>query len=409
MDLTGFIARRYLLAKKSHNVINIISGISAAGIAIGCAALVIILSIYNGFDSIVRSFNNTYTPDLLITPTEGKAFVPDSAVVEQIKALPGVKTVCDVLEENVYLKYGERNAVATARGVDSAYAAITDLRNHLTEGEFQLEFGALKEAVIGRTLALELGLSTSFITPLEVWFPSRSEEVSLLDPMASLRMRNLFPSGIVSLEQNFDRKYVFIPISVLRTLLEYDSEVTSLEIYVDDEYVGENGVVLSSLQKKVENLVGDGFRIRNRRQQDEMLYKMLSYEKIAIYLILLFVMVIISFNILGSLSMLVIEKQDDVKILGAMGATEQFKRKIFIKESFLISLLGIVIGLAFGLLVCWLQQRFGIVKMPGNFVIDAYPVVVKWTDILLTILGVGLIGYITALLAGRERCSQQAF
>ena len=408
MDLSGFIARRYLIARKSHNVINIISGISAAGIAIGCAALVIILSIYNGFDGIVRSFNNTYTPDLLVTPATGKVFVPDSATFAAIGGQEGIRTVCGVLEENVYLKYGDRNAVATAKGVDSVYASVTGLKDYLTEGVFELQYNALKEAVIGRTLAMELGLSTSFLTPLEVWFPSRNEEVNLLDPLASLRKEDLFPSGVVSLEQGFDKKYIFIPLSSLRSLLEYDKEVSAMELYAEEGYVGENGVVLGSLQKKIEKQLGDGFKVRNRRQQNEVLYKMLSYEKIAIYLILLFVMVIISFNILGSLSMLVIEKQDDMKILEAMGAPEKLTRKIFIKESFLISLLGIVIGLAVGLLVCWLQQRFGLVKMPGNFVIDAYPVVVKWTDILLTVLGVGLIGYITALLAGRERCSQRA-
>ncbi len=409
MDLSGFIAKRYLFARKSHNVINIISGISAAGIAIGCAALVIILSIYNGFDGIVRSFNNTYTPDLLVSPAAGKVFSPSSPVFDSIAAQSGVRRVCGVLEENVYLKYGGRNAVATAKGVDSTYSEVTGLKDFLTEGEFELEYGSLKEGVIGRTLALELGLSTSFLTPLEVYFPSRNSEVSLLDPMASLRKEDLYPAGIVSLEQGFDKKYIFVPLSSLRSLLEYEDEVSAVEIYADSTLIGRNGVVSSQFQKKIERMAGEGFTVKNRRQQNEMLYKMLSYEKIAIYLILLFVMIIISFNILGSLSMLRIEKEDDMRILGAMGADRKLTNGIFIKESFFISLLGIVIGLVVGLAVCLIQQRFGIVKMPGNFVIEAYPVVIKWTDILLTVLGVSLIGYITALLAGRERCSQQAF
>jgi len=401
MDLSGFIAKRYLFAKKSHNVINIISGISAAGIAIGCAALVIILSIYNGFDGIVRSFNNSYTPDLLVTPVTGKVFSPAGEAFDAVKALEGVTFAGGILEENVYLKYGEKNAVATARGVDSAYCEVTQLRNFLTEGEFELQYGTLREAVIGRTLALELGLHTTFVTPLQVYFPSRTAEVNLLDPLASLRMETLYPSGIVSLEQGFDKKYIFVPLASLRDLLEYSDEVSALEIYVDEGSRDESGVVSASLQKRVEKLLGDGFDVKNRRQQNEMLYKMLSYEKIAIYLILLFVMIIISFNILGSLSMLRIEKKDDMRILEALGAEKSFTNKIFVKESMMISVLGIVIGLAAGLLVCFLQQKFGLVKMPGNFVIDAYPVVVKGLDILLTVLGVGLIGYLTALLAGR--------
>ncbi len=401
MDLSGFIAGRYLFAKKSHNVINIISGISAAGIAIGCAALVIILSIYNGFDGIVRSFNNSYTPDLLVSPVAGKAFTPSDELLGGLKAQEGVRTVSGVLEENVYLKYGERNAVATAKGVDSSYCSVTGLRDFLVEGEFELEYGQLREAVIGRTLALELGLRTSFLTPLEVYFPSRSAEVSLLDPMASLHLVKLHPAGVLSLEQGFDKKYVFVPISALRELLEYENEVSALEIYADSTRIGENGVVSAALQKEVERLAGEGFTVKNRRQQNEMLYKMLSYEKIAIYLILLFVMIIISFNILGSLSMLRIEKQDDMAILEAMGAEKGFINRIFLKESLMISALGIIIGIVVGLLVCFLQQRFGFVKMPGNFVVDAYPVVVKFFDILLIIAGVGLIGYLTALLAGK--------
>ncbi|MBO4571888.1 MAG: ABC transporter permease [Bacteroidales bacterium] len=401
MDLSGFIAGRYLFAKKSHNVINIISGISAAGIAIGCAALVIILSIYNGFDGIVRSFNNSYTPDLLVTPKAGKVFTPSDEFLGELKSLEGVRTVCGVIEENVYLKYGDRNAVATAKGVDSSYCSVTGLRDFIVEGEFELEYNALKEAVIGRTLALELGLRTSFLTPLEVYFPSRTEEVSLLDPMASLNMTKLRPSGVLSLEQGFDKKYVFIPLESLRELLEYENEVSALEIYADSTRIGENGVVAQALQKRISALAGDDFTVKNRRQQNEMLYKMLSYEKIAIYLILLFVMIIISFNILGSLSMLRIEKQDDMAILEAMGAEKRFINRIFLKESLMISALGIIVGVVVGLLVCFLQQRFGFVKMPGNFVVDAYPVVVKVLDILLIIAGVGLIGYITALLAGK--------
>lgn len=400
MDLSGFIAKRYLFARKSHNVINIISGISAAGIAIGCAALVIILSIYNGFDGIVRSFNDSYTPDLLVTPVTGKVFSPSGKAFDEVRSLDGVAFTGGILEENVYLKYGDKNAVATARGVDSAYCEATSLRKYLTEGEFELQSGSIREAVVGRTLALEMGLRTTFVTPLEVYFPSRTADVNLLDPLSSLRKETLFPSGIISLEQGFDKKYIFIPLASLRDLLEYDDEVSALEIYVDDASRDNVGIVSPVIQRQVTKLLGEGFSVKNRRQQNEMLYKMLSYEKIAIYLILLFVMIIISFNILGSLSMLRIEKKDDMKILEALGAGKNFTDKIFVKESMMISFLGIVIGLAAGLLVCFVQQKFGLVKMPGNFVIDAYPVVVKGMDILLTVLGVGLIGYITALLAG---------
>lgn len=399
MNLSGFIARRYLFAKKSHNVINIISAISAAGIAVGCAALVIILSIYNGFDEIVRSLYNSYTPDLLITPAEGKAFQPVGEGFDKVRSMEGVASFCEVLEESVYLKYDEKHIVAVARGVDSVYQNATRLHDYIVEGSFELEFGALQEVVIGRTLALELGLHTRFLTPLEVYFPSRSTEVSLLDPMASLHKEVLYPAGIVSLEQGFDKKYVFMPVASLRNLLEYDNEVSSIEIYVDSTALDRSGIIKAGLQDDVCRALGDGFIVKNKQQQNDQIYKLLSYEKAAIYAILLFVMIIIACNIFGSLSMLIIEKKKDIGILRSMGAEDKLIKNIFVKEGWMISLLGIAAGVALGLLVCWIQKTFEIVKMPGNFIIDAYPVVVKFSDILIIIAGVALIGYLTAVIS----------
>ena len=399
MNLSGFIARRYLFAKKSHNVINIISMISAAGIATGCAALVIILSVYNGFDSIVRSLYNSYSPDLVATAVQGKVFEVPEEAVSQIEAVEGVRAVSGVLEENVYVKYGTEDLVAVARGVDSVYQDVTGLRDYIVEGKFSLQKGQINQVVVGRTLALELGLRTHFLTPMEVYFPSRTAEVSLLNPLSSLRKEKLYPSGVVSLEQNFDKKYIYMPIDALRSLLEYDREVSAIEIYVDSTSLAAGGIVSKSMQKRISGILGDGCQVRNRQQQNETVNKLLSYEKIAIYAILLFVMIIISCNIFGSLSMLIIEKRKDIETLKAMGAEDGLIKQVFVREGWLISILGILIGVALGLLICYLQQRFGIVKMPGNFVVDAYPVVVKWSDIALVILGVGAIGYITAAIS----------
>ena len=399
MNLSTFIARRYLFAKKSHNVINIISGISAAGIAIGCAALVVIMSIYNGFDSIVRTLYSSYTPDLLVTPAEGKVFTTDSEGFEEIRSNAAVLSFCEVLEENVFVTYGDNHIVATARGVDSAYISATGLKDYVVEGNFELEFGALKQVVIGYTLAQELGLRIAFVTPLDVYFPSRRADVSPVNPFASLRSERLYPGGIISLDQNFDKKYMFLPVETLRSLLEYENEVTSVEIYADSSVISPNGVVNADFQKKVSAALGDSFTVKNRQQQNESLYKLLSYEKIAIYAILLFVMIIISCNIFGSLSMLIIEKRDDIEILKSMGADERLIKKIFVKEGWMISLLGIVAGIALGLLICLLQQKVGLVKMPGNFIVEYYPVVIRWSDILVIAGGVGLIGYLAAVVS----------
>ena len=400
MRLSRFIARRYLFAKKSHQVINVISVISAAGIAIGCAALVIILSIYNGFDSLVRDLNDSHTADVRIAPASGKVFSRD-ARFDFLQDEPLVRAACSVLEESVFLQYGERNKVVVARGVDSLYAQQTRLRDHLVEGEFTLTFGDLNQVVLGRTVALELGARPAFLQPLVAWFPSRTGKLDLLNPLASLRQVKLHPSGIVTLEQQFDQTYLFMPLAALRELLEYDDEVSGVEIFLTPEGLNRHGIASREVLASIRDALGDGFVVRDRQQQNSTLYKLLKYEKIAIYLILLFVMLIVSFNIYGSLSMLIIEKRDDIATLRAMGADDALVGQIFVREGWLISLFGIAVGVAAGLFVCWLQQRFGLVKMPGNFVVEAYPVVVQLSDILIIVAGVALIGWLISLLTRR--------
>ena len=400
MKLSRFIARRYLFAKKSHNVINIISIISAAGIAIGCAALVIILSVYNGFDGVVRDLNDAATADVLVTPVRGKVFVPDERF-DAFREDPRVKAVCGVLEESVFVQYGDRNKVVVARGVDSLYEQVTALRDHLVEGDFSLTFGDLNQVVLGRLVAMELGVRTTFLQPLTAWFPSRTRQVDLLNPLASLRQEKLHPAGIVSLEQNFDQKYLFMPLPALRELLEYQDEVSSIEIYLTPQGLDRKGMASREVLSQLKASLGDAFLVRDRQQQNTTLYKLLIYEKVAIYLILLFVMLIISFNIYGSLSMLIIEKRDDIATLQAMGADDALVGRIFVREGWMISLLGIAVGVGIGLLVCLLQQHYGFVKMPGNFVVDAYPVVVQPLDIVLVVVGVAFIGWLISLLTRR--------
>lgn len=400
MKLSRFIARRYLFAKKSHNVINIISIISAAGIAIGCAALVIILSVYNGFDGVVRDLNDAATADVLVTPVRGKVFVPDERF-DAFREDPRVKAVCGVLEESVFVQYGDRNKVVVARGVDSLYEQVTALRDYLVEGDFSLTFGDLNQVVLGRLVAMELGVRTTFLQPLTAWFPSRTRQVDLLNPLASLRQEKLHPAGIVSLEQNFDQKYLFMPLPALRELLEYQDEVSAVEIYLTPQGLDRKGMASREVLSQLKASLGDAFLVRDRQQQNTTLYKLLIYEKVAIYLILLFVMLIISFNIYGSLSMLIIEKRDDIATLQAMGADDALVGRIFVREGWMISLLGIAVGVGIGLLVCLLQQHYGFVKMPGNFVVDAYPVVVQPLDIVLVVVGVAFIGWLISLLTRR--------
>ncbi|MBQ7253540.1 MAG: ABC transporter permease [Bacteroidales bacterium] len=394
MNTTFFIARRYLFARKSHNVINIISVISAAGIAVGCAALVIILSIYNGFDNLLKGMFDSYTPDLVITPLENKVFAPSEATLEVLDGREEVASVCKMLEETVFLKYGEREAIVTARGVDSTYQDVTGLGRYISQGSFDLQDGEIPQMVLGASIAQELRINTTFLIPLEVYFPSRTARVSLSDPTAALKKVRVFPSGTISMDKNFDEQYVYMPISALRKLLEWEREVSSLEIRVKPEYVTAAGTVSRQFQNEIAILFGDAYQVRNKYQQNESLYKMMTYEKLAIYLILLFVVLIISCNVFGSLSMLIIEKQGDIGILRSMGADDGMINRIFTTEGWMISLLGAAVGVVLGVLVCLAQQTFHLVKMPGNFVVTYYPVQMQLTDLLLIFVSVAAIGYL---------------
>ena len=394
MNTTFFIARRYLFAKKSHNVINIISAISAAGIAVGCAALVIILSIYNGFDDLLKGMFESYIPDVVVTPDRGKVFTPDSAAVDALMARGDVASVSEVLEETVFLKYGDRDAIVTARGVDSVYQNVTGLAQYVVQGSFELKDGEIDQMVLGSSIAQNLRLNTTFLTPLEVYFPSRTAKVSLTDPTASLRKTTLFPVGLIALEKNFDEQYVYMPIDALRRVLERTDEVSMLEIRLKPEALTASGDIPGKIQEEIAGIFGEGYNVRNKYQQNESLYKMMTYEKLAIYLILLFVVLIISCNVFGSLSMLIIEKQDDIEILRSMGADDRAINRIFTTEGWMISLLGAAAGIVLGVLVCLAQQYFHIVRLPGNFIVSYYPVLLQWLDILVIFVSVAAIGYI---------------
>ena len=397
MKLDFFIAKRYLFARKSHNVINIISIISAAGIAIGCAALVIILSIYNGFDTLVKDLYDSTSPDLLITPAKGKTFSADSEAFRALWSDPAVASFSEVLEENVFLMYGDNHTVVTARGVDRDYGAASGLDNYITGGEFLMYEGDSPRMVLAAKISGTLAVNIRFLTPISAIYPSTTDTLNIFNPASVLRTEKIFPSGIISVDENFDGKYVFMPRETLGALTGHD-EVSCVELRFTPEALSADGIVTASVQKSIAKALGDDFVVRNRYQQNESLYKVMRYEKLAVYFILIFVMLIISCNALGSLSMLIIDKKEDIEILKSMGATKKQIRRIFRMEGWMISLLGIVIGVVLGLLICFLQARYGIVKLPGNFVVDAYPVKVLWGDVALVFLIVAAIGAIMAQL-----------
>ena len=395
MRLAPFIAGRYLFAKKSHNVINIISAISAIGMAIGTAALIIILSVYNGFDSLIKSMMSNVEPNLLITPASGKVFVPEGETYDWIYDQPSVESMSCVLQEQVFISYDGKQSLATAKGVDWVYEDISPIRGHLIEGEFKFHRGDIPLAAVGASMAYELGLSPRFLAPIEIFYPARTRKISVANPLSSIESIKVCPSCTFAVNNDIDSELMILPIEKMRELLEYKDEVSAVEIRLTESTDKKE---LARLQQEISSRLGDGFKVKDRFQQNESLYKMMKYEKAAIYMILIFVIIIIAFNIFGSLSMLIIEKKGDIETLRHLGAQESLIRRIFILEGWMISLAGLGAGLILGVGFSMLQQHFGFIKMPGHFVVQAYPIIVSWSDILLTAAGVAVIGYLIALL-----------
>ena len=395
MRLAPFIAGRYLFAKKSHNVINIISAISAIGMAIGTAALIIILSVYNGFDSLIRTMMSNVEPDLLITPATGKAFVAEGETYDWIYEQPTVKSMCCVLQEQVFINYDGKQGLAKAKGVDWVYEDESSLKDCITDGEFKLNKGDIPLAVVGAGLAYEMQISPRFLSPIEIYFPSRTRKISLANPASAIESIKVWPSGLFSVNTDIDKELIILPIGKMQELLEYDNEVSGVEIRLTEEADSKE---MRRLQKEISKQLGPDFKVKDRFQQNESLYKMMKYEKAAIYMILIFVILIIAFNIFGSLTMLIIEKRSDIQTLKSMGATDRLIKRIFVLEGWMISLSGLAAGLVIGILFSLLQQWFGFIKMPGYFVIQAYPIILSWSDVALTAFGVAAIGYLIALI-----------
>ena len=368
--------------------------------AIGTAALIIILSVYNGFDSLIRSMMSNVEPDLLIVPSTGKTFIPEGSAYDWIYDQPSVKNMCCVLEEQVFINYDGKQGLAKAKGVDWIYEEESPLRDHIRDGKFQLHRGDITLAVVGAGLAYEMGISPRFLAPIDIYFPTRTGKISLANPAASIESIRVFPSGIFSVNNDVDAELIIVPIEKMRELLEYDDEVSAVEVRLIE---GSSKDEFKRLQTEISKKLGPGFKVKDRFQQNESLYKMMKYEKAAIFMILIFVIIIIAFNIFGSLSMLIIEKREDMQTLRCLGAQDSLIRRIFVLEGWLISLAGLAGGLVLGVGFAAIQQAFGIIKMPGHFVVQAYPIILSWSDILLTAIGVAAIGYLIALIPAR-RC-----
>jgi lipoprotein-releasing system permease protein len=387
VKLSLYIAKRYLLAKKSRNAINIISGVSVAGVAVGTMSLIIILSVFNGLETMVRSIFNTFDPDIKITSAEGKTFIADTSRLKLLANVEGLSCYSLTIEENALLKYGDKQYIATIKGVDDNYTMVTDIDSTMWEGDFVLTSDRGRPyAIPGVGVAQYLGIRVNFITPLNIYVPRK--DGSSMNAEDAFNKKYIFPSGIFQIEKDYDSKYVYIPLAFARELTEIEEGVTSIEIKFKAD------ANPRSVQKKIERIFDKGFIVQNRYEQQEIFYKVMKSERLAIFFILTLILTIASFNIIGSLTMLIIEKERDIEILKSLGANSDLIRKIFIFEGWLISIIGAVSGIILGFIICWIQQTYGVVKLQSEtLIMDSYPVVMKLKDFIIVPATVLLIGY----------------
>ena len=388
MRTSLFIARRYLISKKSHNLINVISIISVVGLTIGTMALIVVLSVFNGFEGVIKSLYGTFNPDLEITATSGKTFHFQEFPTEKIQALPGLKGLAPVVEEDALFKYRSQQFIGTIKGLPPTYKEMSRLDTMLVEGFFVLKEGQSNFAVAGAGVAWYLNLNLNDLRHLLSVFVPKRGNASTFQFETAFNNDLIHPSGIFSIQQEFDEKYVLVPLRFARKLLDYTDEVTSVEIFTD------RASDVDVLQQSIQKIVGGGFAVKNRFQQNEALYKVMRSEKTAIFLILVFILILASFNMIGSISILIVEKLKDIAVLRSMGADKKLTQRIFIFEGMMISLLGGVLGLLLGFILLVLQQEFGLLKLGSGegFIIDAYPVKMKAIEFVFVFLTVQFVG-----------------
>lgn len=388
MNLPFFIARRYLISKKKQNIINLISAISAIGVATGTFALVVVMSVFNGFNHLIESYLSELDPDLKITAVEGKRFDPRTIISNHLQNHPDILLFSEVLEENALLKYGDRQYIATVKGVPPRYAEITGINDLMLFGEFMLNDRGVQYAVPGQGVAAQLGIGYDLSAPLHIYVPKKGGRPTL-SAGSGLNHDYIYPSGIFALLEEVDAQLVLVPLSFASQLFESGDEVSAIELKIHPS------AKVRSVQKMVQQQLGEAYEVKDKYQQHDMLYKTMKSEKWATYLILIFILMVASFNILGSLSMLIIDKKDDIAILRSMGADVPLIHRIFLFEGWLISLAGIALGMMAGITLSLLQMQFGWISLPGSgsFVVNAYPVKIVVTDLVLIFGAVSLIGF----------------
>ena len=395
MNFPFFIARRYLFSKKSTHAINVISGISVVGVAIATMALVVTLSVFNGFHDLVASFFTSFDPQLKITPVEGKSVAADDPVLTQIRQLPQIEVATECVEDQALAIYKSRQMMVMIKGVDDNFDQLTHIKEILIgDGDFCLHAADMDYGIPGIRLAEQLATGYSYDQPLHIYAPRREGQFDLTNPTEAFEEDDLYSPGVLFnvRQAKYDKNYIITSIAFARRLFDQQGMLTSLELRLKP------GSNFERTKSEIKQLCGDRFTVKDRFEQQDDTFKFMKIEKFIAYIFLTFILMVACFNIIGSLSMLIIDKKDDVVTLRNLGANDKQITRIFLFEGRMISAIGAVIGIIIGLLLCWLQQRFGLVALgssSGSFVINAYPVSVHPEDIVLIFITVLVVGFLS--------------
>ena len=395
MNFPFFIARRYLFSKKSTHAINVISGISVVGVAIATMALVVTLSVFNGFHDLVASFFTSFDPQLKITPVEGKSVAADDPVLTQIRQLPQIEVATECVEDQALAIYKSRQMMVMIKGVDDNFDQLTHIKEILIgDGDFCLHAADMDYGIPGIRLAEQLATGYSYDQPLHIYAPRREGQFDLTNPTEAFEEDDLYSPGVLFnvRQAKYDKNYIITSIAFARRLFDQQGMLTSLELRLKP------GSNFERTKSEIKQLCGDRFTVKDRFEQQDDTFKIMKIEKFIAYIFLTFILMVACFNISGSLSMLIIDKKDEVVTLRNLGANDKQITRIFLFEGRMISAIGAVIGIIIGLLLCWLQQRFGLVALgssSGSFVINAYPVSVHPEDIVLIFITVLVVGFLS--------------
>ncbi|MDF9800900.1 lipoprotein-releasing system permease protein [Catalinimonas alkaloidigena] len=394
MNLSLLIARRYFRSKKKKNFIQVISNISMVGVAIGTMALVVVLSVFNGLEDLIRESYNTFDPEIKIVPKRGKTFDVNDSLLNVIQQVEGVSIVTEVIEDKALLGYQDATMTAILKGVSDNFIEQNRLNKAMVHGELALKKDGKSFAILGRGVQYTLSVSPSNeFYALQVFSPKRETEAGFNpDPMTRyFKRRNIMPGGVFAIEKQFDANYVLVPLDFAANLFDYAGKRTALEIKTMED------IKISQVQESLQEILGNHLEVLNSDQQHESLLKAIKIEKLFVYLTFSFILAVASFNIFFSLSMLAIDKKKDVAMLIAMGARKKVVRSVFLYEGAIIAFIGTVSGLAVGLLVCWAQQTFGLVSMGmQTAIVDAYPVKMQFTDFFYTAVSITIITFLAS-------------